>query len=246
VGGASYTSCPSLLAMAWYQWYCCKNEEEAAAENDVDSMMRRDSPKSPSMAKTVPVVSESSPSCPSGSSPPLYAHIKKASVTASLGLQLDAADRTTLYICAMVGLNGPVAAYNATVGEDEQISVGDYIYAVNGIQGSAVKMLSRLQSTLVLDLEVRKPLLWTVVLPREAKQPVGLELSFAKEGRSLVVDKVTEGPCVQWNEENPHLGVQRYDHIISINGVEGETSVLLEVLATPGLVTFGMSRPSGT
>lgn len=227
---------------AWVVPCCCSTREEEVRESDLETTHLAfggdgEEPRTPSEHWVSPNCEEEAPSA-------LLIELKKRSPTSSLRLLLDAADRATLHVCkAEMPSAGPVWEYNSRAEWEHQLRPGDFIVAVNGERGDSVVLLSLMLSTASLTIEVRRPYTWTAVVRREGERSLGLEMHYVKEGKSLVINGISEGPVLHFNEDCPDKAIRRFDHVLAVNGQEGSSDTLLKALQQPGDVTLALSRP---
>mmetsp|Transcript_19572 Transcript_19572/g.58684 ORF Transcript_19572/g.58684 Transcript_19572/m.58684 type:complete len:215 (+) Transcript_19572:82-726(+) len=160
-----------------------------------------------------------------------------------LGLHLDLSDNVMVHICGVRQGVSPVVEYNGKASQDLQILPGDYIISVNGVNNDSKRMVEELAKERSLDLEVRHPVTSTVTINRQGGA-MGLDLNYAKMGKSLVIDGIAEGAVMTWNKQNPAAMVKKGDRIVAVNGVSGSPSELLENITQSSTVELTMSRPS--
>jgi len=158
-----------------------------------------------------------------GSNPEFTIAVERAA-GASLGLNLDALDGTSLIISSVKA--GPIRLYNETVEDDLQLQPGDSIVGVNGSQGSAEALLERLKTDLALELTIRRPKVFSISIPR-AYGPLGLQVEHAPSGTSLLVKMVNPGLIKDWNLAHRGQGIKRRDRVITVNGLQGNPAELM-------------------
>lgn len=146
----------------------------------------------------------------------------------SIGMDLDLIDGVTPLVVSTKA--GTIQDWNDTHPK-LMVKVGDKILDVNGVKGSTRQIIStlkedgtwriRLQRPRVLKLDISK-------IGKNSAPSLGLGLSYAKHGTSLLVGEVNEGPVLDWNLKNPEFQVQAQDRIVELNGTKGNAVELLK------------------
>lgn len=181
----------------------------------------------------------------SGSGPldTFFARIERSSPKEPLGMHLDLADGAPVHVCDLLNGLGPVRKYNARALEEARIRPGDYLVGVDGARGSPPTLLALLRESRSPTLEVARPVRWSARISRQQVETMGLELNYATEGRSLVIDKVLDGAVGAWSASNPKRAIRRQDRIVSVNGAGGSPTELLDMIgASRQEVMLGLSR----
>lgn len=156
---------------------------------------------------------------PPGPPPEVQMTLQKEPGTA-WGLSLDSQDGTRLFVISAEA--GPAKSYNEKAEPEMQLKHGDFIISVNGEQGDAMKMLSQCKKSRKLDLVVRRPMEFTVVVEKGDKEPLGLEFVDKAVGTALVVTKVTE----KWKPVTAENQVEKGDRVIAIGSKRGNVDAL--------------------
>lgn len=155
----------------------------------------------------------------------------------SLGLDLDSLDGTGLLICAIK--SGPVRTYNSFAPTKAmQLRSGDRIHEVNGVSGDGKAMLEKLKVDETLQMLIRRPTLFPVVIPR-AYGPLGLQVEHTVTGINLLVKAVNHGLIRDFNELQTGQGlgaqIRRKDRICKVNGEKGNPLELLSKMKNAAL-----------
>lgn len=165
-----------------------------------------------------------------------------------LGLKADFADGKVIHVCRVTGDAGTVIAkYNASVGDEKKIKVGDYLMAINGVSHSTVPasakvadaLLEQLTTSKSATVKVSRPNLFTCKVEKNG-QPMGLELAYSNNGTSLIVAQVAANGAVQISAPE----VKEGDRIVGVGDVEGNPAELLRAIRDAGeTMMLKMSRP---
>jgi len=149
-----------------------------------------------------------------------------------LGMVVDFADGVTLHVSELQDGDNITAAVNASLPEDGQIKINDFIVEVNGIRENGGKMVAEMEENKDLELVLRRPQQWHVQLSKKGG-PLGLDLHFAVRGRSLVVVALTLGSIHVWNAEHADdsKSVKEHDRIMEVNGFSGAPLDLLQEIS---------------
>lgn len=172
--------------------------------------------------------------------------LRKKKVGESLGLTVDFADERYGHVTKVsIDTRTPVAFYNDTAPASRRIKPGDFLLSVNGISADCLPEGKAIASAFkeqfhhdTIQLLVSRPIELAVKVDRRGL-PLGLDLSYSRTGKSLVVEQILEGAV-----EADFPEVQPFDHIVSVNGVEGGYKVLTQaILDTSDVVTIKVTRP---
>jgi len=118
-------------------------------------------------------------------------------------------------------------------------------WVAGGLGCNARMLLRKIHSSHLLQLEVRRPRLWTVTLPRNAGESLGLELKYTDEGGGLVVGRINDEAVQRFNEGQTELAIARNDRILSVDGSDETQAALMQGLHDSGAkVVLRMSRPA--
>lgn len=154
------------------------------------------------------------------------------------GLDLDPQDGVTAVVTAVRA--GLVLAWNITH-KHLEVRPNDRILSVNGERGDASKLLERLRHDTQLTILLRRPREFRVSVA--AKRNLGMTVSYAPQGTSLVVDVVNHRGLLQvWNNANPGREVMVHDRIVEVNGVRGPPERLLRELNSLGALELLVFR----
>lgn len=179
------------------------------------------------------------------------AKLQRDSTNTKMGLVLDIQEGAPLHI-EEVHDGSPVSTYNSTAPPMKVIAPGYYIEAVDGECGSATSLVSKMMDKLDVELQIRRPFLWDVMITRSSLDSLGIKFSKVAKFRPLVVRQVNKGPVMRWNARQhksgrSELSVRRGDRIIHIcgainpahkhHGYEAEGASIVKLL---------LSRPLGT
>lgn len=157
----------------------------------------------------------------------------------ALGLEIDAQDGSTLYV---FGVKTGIVQTNNRV-SPVMLTPGQFIVKVNNAGGSSAKLQDGLKQK-ELELIVRRPAEFNVLL--QAGKVAGLGLEFTKKplGNALLITKVdgedggnggdkptgATSAARRWNSANVEQQIRRGDRIIAMNGFRGKASELLKRL----------------
>jgi len=172
--------------------------------------------------------------------------LRKKKVGESLGLTVDFADERCGHVTKVsIDTRTPVAFYNDAAPASRRIKPGDFLLSVNGISADCLPEGKPIAAAFkeqfhhdTIQLLVSRPVELAVKVDRRGL-PLGLDLSYSRTGKSLVVEQILEGAV-----EADFPEVQPFDHIVSVNGVEGGYKVLTQaILDTSDVVTIKVTRP---
>jgi len=181
---------------------------------------------------TVRVRQASEPFYPLGQSVEDHMSIENKTKKA-LGLDVDAQDETTLYVMDVKA--GVVRANNKV--SPVTLTPGQFIVGVNNAAGSSAKLQHGLKQT-QLELVIRRPVEFTILLEAGNKDDLGLEFTKKPLGNALLITKVDgdegNGGATSaariWNKSNLEQQVQQGDRVIAVNGFRGKSSEILKRL----------------
>lgn len=128
-------------------------------------------------------------------------------------------------------------AYNDTAPADRQIRVGDYIVQVNSDCASAVSMSDALQASERLQVMLVRAYIFTKRVRKDG-QPLGLDLKYAVEGSSLLINDIREDGAVKRSCPDIHVG----DRIVAVNGAGGGASDLMTAIRASDAPQLWLSR----
>lgn len=155
------------------------------------------------------------------------AKLHRGGAKVPIGLDADRSDsRTLLVFKVWASEDSPVSKYNQKADDERQISVGDFIIAVNSCGGSAEQLLAELNRSEDPVLTIRRPEVFDVVVERTDDQ-YGLRCTYAGDGSGppLLIKEVLAGSV-----RNSVADVRQGDRIISVEGQTGTAKELLEIM----------------
>eukprot|EP00931_Biecheleriopsis_adriatica_P096704 TRINITY_DN70380_c0_g1_i1.p1 TRINITY_DN70380_c0_g1~~TRINITY_DN70380_c0_g1_i1.p1 ORF type:complete len:275 (+),score=51.05 TRINITY_DN70380_c0_g1_i1:75-899(+) len=97
---------------------------------------------------------------------------------------------------------------------------GQRIVAVNGEQGSPLKLLRSLggaEEARSVQMSIQEPVERSVYVEKFG-DVLGLDFQYANAPFSLMVTAIKDGVVLDWNVSNPDLAVKPGDRIIAVNG----------------------------
>jgi len=158
------------------------------------------------------------------------------------GLELDSADGVTVRVSAVS--EGPVQAYNDSEETKDKVGPGDFIVRANKAEGDSSKILKELKSATVLEVTVRRPEEFCVVLERsDTRKPLGVELK-KPAGSELIVAKITKGAVQDWNSSHADREVRKGDRVVAVCGKRGAANELQKELNSQKLAVLTVVRPA--
>lgn len=144
-----------------------------------------------------------------------------------VGLDLDLLDDTGIMINDVLG--GAAKCWNGRADPDHQMRYGDRIMEVNGTRGSSQDHLERIRDEGSLQMWIKRPVV-VRVSGDLALDALGLVVTYAPDGRTLLIQEIKSGIVKNWNVDNPNLTVQEHDRIVEVNGVTGLAAELMALL----------------
>merc|ERR1712150_25708 len=126
-------------------------------------------------------------------------------------------------------MGGAVHSWNTQAGPDLQVRYGDWIMEVNGARGPSQDLLHRLKDEGSLKMWIKRPAVVRICGDTSLKA-VGLVITYALDGSTLLIQCVKEGIVEDWNRNNPELTVRKHDRIVEVNGTTGCASSLMSLL----------------
>lgn len=143
----------------------------------------------------------------------------------ALGLYLDLSDGLSLYVCRVAEDSlTPTQRYNRAVPPERRLMAGDYILEVNGVSGSAAKLVQQIKMSSRLKIKVYRAVTLRHLV-RKQGQNMGLDLQFAKKSSVLCISQILDGAV-----KSSGMDIQHGDRIVRVNGKEGTSEQLLEEL----------------
>jgi len=131
-----------------------------------------------------------------------------------------------------IQLDGAVVDYNSTH-PSQAIRPGDYITTVNGVSGSAIKMLAELRKELRrggLRVALARSRTFRAAVTKAG--PLGATFGVFKQ--VLVVQEIKEGPLQEWNRRHPSCLIEVGDQILEVNGTKGVSTEISEAMKQDG------------
>lgn len=144
-----------------------------------------------------------------------------------VGLDLDLLDETGIMVNAV--LSGAVNSWNMVAAPDLQVRHGDRIVEVNGARGDSRELLRLLRDEENVQMWVKRPVV-VRISGDNSIHPIGLVITYAPDGTTLLIQQVKAGIVADWNEIHKEVTVGRYDRIIEVNGSRGYATDLMALL----------------
>lgn len=133
--------------------------------------------------------------------------------------------------------------YNSDKPQEQRIEVGDFVYEINGETGAFDRMSKAEQSPGPTKFRIRKQRIFSVSLEKQGPS-WGMSIKFNSSSDSvLLVTNVILGSVTAWNESNPSKKIQVQDRITSVNGRQGNSSVMAKELQSTDTVDLVVSSP---
>lgn len=168
----------------------------------------------------------------------------------AFGLDLNPHDGVTLLIGQVK--HGLVEDWNTLQGDTAVflVSRGDRIVAVNGVLGDSGMLLEtmKVQSDCeVFTLTVSRLMEFRVTWNRRIGQSLGLDLAPTNAAGAVefvLVKQVRPGPAQDANEAfGPEMECRCGDRILEVNGIEGDETHMLKMLAQEASLNAVLRRP---
>jgi len=121
---------------------------------------------------------------------------------------------------------------------DKAVEEKDHIISANDVRGNVELILDQCRKEQLLRLKVRRPAFKTheevtaeveyyITLDRTDGKRLGIDVEHDC-GNQLFIEAIdAEGLVAAWNKNNPDRQVHLDDRIVEVNGVRGETELLL-------------------
>lgn len=158
------------------------------------------------------------------------------SCPAELGFEIDISDGSSLVI-ADVHSPDMLSTPSGNCLESH-----DRIVEANGVSGDAAAMLNALFGAESWDLVVQRPMEFLVKIDRRDRPSLGMDLLYASNGVSLMVDSVGDGVIRAWNEASPAFQIQRCDRICEVNGVRGAAVDLMSAMVDKDILLMSVLK----
>jgi len=132
---------------------------------------------------------------------------------------------------------GLIQEWNAA-NPDKAIEEKDHIVGANDVRGDVDSILDQCRQEQPLRLTVRRPAVksedevtveveYNITLDRTGGQKLGIDVEH-ECGKQLFIESIdAEGLVAAWSTHNPDRQVHLDDRIVEVNGVRGETQLLL-------------------
>lgn len=144
-----------------------------------------------------------------------------------VGLDLDLLDDTGIMINNVLG--GAAESWNGKADPDHQMCYGDRIMEVNGTRGNSQDHLALIRDEGSLQMWLKRPVV-VRISGNATLDSLGLVVTYAPDGRTLLIQEIKSGMVKNWNLDNPNLAVREHDRIAEVNGVTGFASELMDLL----------------
>lgn len=143
-----------------------------------------------------------------------------------VGMDLDLIDGVTPLVVSTKA--GTIQEWN-TQHPALAVKAGDRIHEVNGVRNDTSGIISTLKESADWKIVLQRPreLVLNLRKKHDCAPSLGLTLSYAKNGSTVLVTEVNEGPVLDWNFENVEYQVQAFDRIVEVNGNRGRAVELL-------------------
>mmetsp|Transcript_130157 Transcript_130157/g.376561 ORF Transcript_130157/g.376561 Transcript_130157/m.376561 type:complete len:244 (-) Transcript_130157:19-750(-) len=139
---------------------------------------------------------------------------------------------------------GAMATYNAGVPEDRRICEGDFVVPATGDSANGRDLFLAMMEGGLVDLEIRRPNVFTVDGIDKSKGLMGLDLCIHPRSSSVFIRHVLRKGLVQdHNTKNPELRVLDGDLIIGVNGQRGTSADLAKILGSSERLELTIARP---
>jgi len=161
----------------------------------------------------------------------------------SMGFTADGILGTCLYVSS-ISETGPVKEHNDKAGVNEQMKVGQYIVAVNGVGDDAKRMREELQKD-DLKLLMERPYCFTIAIKRTGPMGVTIGKNKSENGEESLlhtINQIAEGPVLEWNKSNPDKEVKPKDILVAVNGNRAQGDKQMELLKKDGNMQLVFSR----
>jgi hypothetical protein len=144
-----------------------------------------------------------------------------------VGMDLDPLDGVTLLVVAAKA--GTIQVWN-TQHPALAVKAGDRIHEVNSVRNDTSRIISTLKESTDWRIVLQRPreLVLNLRKKKNTDPSLGLTLSYAKNGNTILITEVNSGPVLDWNFENVEFQVQAFDRIVEVNGNRGRASELLQ------------------
>lgn len=213
------------LAQWWHS--CCDSQDSKQSEISDQQLRRNEADEIPIFVKSQYGTSEAT----------IFLQ-KPYAVPACI--TLDLLDGKTAFVGSVKP--GPIQSYNEAVTPDMRLNSGDFITAVNGVEGCAEEIAETLRKEIILTISVRRARQFYIVV--NVSEDFHFDYDYVSDGCSLLIQDVDQGPFLQWNRTNKNQQVRVYDRIVEVNGVTGTSEKLDEALNDTKCLTMLISSPT--
>jgi hypothetical protein len=120
----------------------------------------------------------------------------------------------------------------------------DRIVEVNGVKGTPEPLMKELTDAKAAELLIRRPRVISIALSKGTDgRALGLGISSLDNSPLLIVHEVCVGGIVEeWNLAHPGQKVLRGDRVKSVNGIDGDSTAILDVIAKAASLALVLQR----
>lgn len=158
---------------------------------------------------------------------PSIFHVSLVIPESCVGLDLDLLDDTGIMVMAVLG--GAAESWNAKADPEHEVRHGDRIMEVNGSRGISRDHLKLIKDEEKLQMSLKRPRI-TKISGNTTLKSIGLVITYAPDGYTLLIKQVKPGIVEDWNANNPNLAVRKHDRIVEVNGCPGLATELMELV----------------
>eukprot|EP00927_Polykrikos_kofoidii_P083510 TRINITY_DN8567_c0_g1_i1.p1 TRINITY_DN8567_c0_g1~~TRINITY_DN8567_c0_g1_i1.p1 ORF type:complete len:1004 (+),score=237.04 TRINITY_DN8567_c0_g1_i1:92-3103(+) len=149
-----------------------------------------------------------------------------------LGIDIDPKDGKTLVI-EDIARDGLISAWNRQY-PSQRVRIGDLILEINGVRGDSNRLVTAASQKRVLEMVLRRSpksetenvMTYTVVINKTVGTRLGASVD-RRDGEGLLIESITEGLFLAWSRANPTKRVEPGDRIMEVNGVKGDSFLLV-------------------
>jgi len=161
-----------------------------------------------------------------------------------LGALLDILDMKTLRVVEL-RREGRLRVHNARAkGRHLRVLPGYFIVEVNGVSGSAQRMVDEMRRSKIWKLQVARNHEFVVKI--EKSGPLRMDLQFEKDSDCIVIRKIGDiGVVKEYNDSTTDREQQLRpgDRILDVNDTAGPASALLETIKNSTDLNLKIGRP---
>jgi len=85
---------------------------------------------------------------------------------------------------------------------------------------------------------------WTVTLDKSSGERLGIDVDLGNDAY-ILIDNISQGLVMEWNQKNLAMAVQEKDCILSVNGVRGNASSMVQELKSATVLEVVIQRGYG-